>query len=400
MDTNSTNGGIALLCDTVGTIIEIVSDEEGLLSQAGTVTMLVDLVAPEDESTAHSLIEHVHRRGAAFNWEMQIRASQDQHRALFSGTRSEVGLHIMAVLPSRSPAAGGTTRVEQRRVNRNGNARGADRAHTFSALRPNLDEDLLQELTLLNNELVTTQRELAGKNAKLDLLNKEKNHFLGMAAHDLRSPLSEIIMLSYMLVDSTADEMGTANKEMVEQIRDSGEFMLGLINDFLDVASIESGALRLQKSEVDLPALVAKTVMTNRVPAGEKEIRIGLLCDEDIPATVLDPDKIEQVLNNLISNAIKYSPPGAKVDVHLRRRDYQVLITVSDTGQGIPAEQQHQLFKPFGLTSVRSTGGERSVGLGLHIVKQIVEGHGGTVLVESKSGEGSTFTVVLPIREA
>jgi hypothetical protein len=134
----------------------------------------------------------------------------------------------------------------------------------------------------------------------------------------------------------------------------------------------------------------------NRVLASNKDIEIQTAIDGPLPKMRLDPDKIEQVLNNLISNAIKYSHPNSTITVQLTREDTHVLLSVQDEGQGIPAEDIDKLFKPFQRTSVQSTAGEKSTGLGLVIVKRIVKGHGGKIWVESEVGEGSTFFVSLP----
>ena len=168
-------------------------------------------------------------------------------------------------------------------------------------------------------------------------------------------------------------------------------------NDLLDVAKIESGKLDLHPVSTDIADLVQDNVHLNRVLASNKDIEIQTAIDGPPPTMQLDPDKIEQVLNNLISNAIKYSHPNSTITVQLTREDAHALLSVRDEGQGIPAEDIDKLFQPFQRTSVQSTAGEKSTGLGLVIVKRIVEGHGGTIWVESAVGEGSTFFVSLPL---
>jgi signal transduction histidine kinase len=172
--------------------------------------------------------------------------------------------------------------------------------------------------------------------------------------------------------------------------------MAALVNDLLDVAKIESGKLQLDVEPSDLSRLVERNVMLNRPLARKKDITLRVSAEE-VPTMTLDPAKIAQVLNNLISNAVKYSPSNTTVDVGLRREDGHAILSVEDQGQGIPEDEQDALFQPFATTSVRATAGEKSTGLGLVITKRIIEGHGGEIEVMSEAGEGSTFIVTLPI---
>jgi len=172
--------------------------------------------------------------------------------------------------------------------------------------------------------------------------------------------------------------------------------MLRLLNDLLDISQIEAGKLDLHLEDVDLRALVQENVHLNRIIAGKKNIKIELVCPDAVPLRA-DPSKLEQVLSNLISNAIKYSFPDTTVTVTLEPVGNEVAIRVRDQGQGIPAAELHKLFEEFQKTSVKSTAGEKSTGLGLAIVKKIVEGHGGRISVLSEVGHGSTFQVSLPL---
>jgi two-component system sensor histidine kinase/response regulator len=168
-------------------------------------------------------------------------------------------------------------------------------------------------------------------------------------------------------------------------ILSSSGFMLRLLENLLDVSQIEAGELRLDRRPTDLAAVVARNVDLNRVVAAAKQIEVRLRAD-----------RMEQVLNNLVSNAVKFSRPGTAVEVRVERRAGEVVLSVADQGEGIPPDEVDRLFKRFSRTSVRATGGEKSTGLGLVIAKQVVDGHGGRIWVESVVGEGSTFSVALP----
>ena len=174
--------------------------------------------------------------------------------------------------------------------------------------------------------------------------------------------------------------------------------MSHLINNLLDVSAIESGKFTLDVEMVDVPSLVGRTVMLHKPVAGKKGITIGSLVDEHVPNIVADPGKVEQVVSNLLSNGIKFSPSHTTIIVRIATEGDAVVVSVSDQGQGIPREEQDKFFKPFSKTSVRSTAGERSSGLGLAIVKNIVTAHGGRMWVDSEPGKGSTFSFSLPLK--
>ncbi|MEW6338724.1 MAG: sensor histidine kinase [Acidobacteriota bacterium] len=259
------------------------------------------------------------------------------------------------------------------------------------------DAVLFDELSRLNNELATMQRSLAKSNAELARLNEEKDRFLGMAAHDLRSPMSVILTYSGFLEREAGDALTGEHREFLAVIRSHAEFMLRLVNELLDITAIASGRLRLDLGPVNVGALLERTVGLARPIAHEKGIALALEVDDRLPPCRADAAKVVQVLDNLISNAVKYSPPGAPVEAAARRHEEDVVVSIRDRGPGIPAEERDRLFKPFSRTSVRPTGGEKSTGLGLAICQRIVAGHGGRIWVESEVGRGSTFAFALPV---
>jgi len=252
-----------------------------------------------------------------------------------------------------------------------------------------------RELVRLNAELSRANRELEERNQTLETLNKQKNEMLGMAAHDLRNPLGVILTYSLFLLED--DSTLTDQQSMfVTNMKRCAESMLHLVEDLLDVSALESGTLRLRLSQVDLKALIDETTRLNQPQAAAKDIELSTNLPEQDLVLQADGPKLEQVLNNLISNAVKFSLPGTRVQVTLREEPDLVVLSVSDQGQGIPEREMGRLFQPFGRTSVRSTGGERSTGLGLAIAKNIVEAHRGHIEAQSKVKQGSTFTVTLP----
>lgn len=260
-------------------------------------------------------------------------------------------------------------------------------------------EEMRKTMISLNNELNNLTRELNKKNIQLDQLNKLKDQFLGMAAHDLRNPISSIIMFSELVLESDDYEISDELRQILGVIKNSSEFMLKLLEELLDVVKIESGKLQLNFEKTHLEDFLRKNIEINLLLAAKKDIGLRLNIPQPLPIVWFDPVKIEQVLNNLISNAIKYSHNNTTVTVSAFGSGQHVVISVQDQGQGIPKEEIDKLFVPFAKISVRGTAGEKSTGLGLSIVKRIVTGHLGRIWVESEVGKGSTFYFSLPTKE-
>jgi signal transduction histidine kinase len=254
-----------------------------------------------------------------------------------------------------------------------------------------------KELERVNNELVIMQRELEKRNVELEKLNNMKNQFLGMAAHDLRTPLGAIFTYSEFLLDEASRALTREQIEFLATIKGSSEFLLGLVNELLDISKIEAGKLELDLKPTDLVSLIHHNVVLHRPLAENKQIRLEFRCDHAFPEIMLDQSKIRQVMDNLISNAIKFSHPGSAIEIRATETGKLAVVSVRDEGQGIPPADLGHLFMPFEKTSVRSTAGEKSTGLGLAIVRKMVEGHRGKVWVESEVGQGSIFYFSLPV---
>ena len=244
------------------------------------------------------------------------------------------------------------------------------------------------------DEMDRLRVELERQNAELKNLDEQKNQLLGTAAHDLRTPLGVIAAYSDFLLDKENQKLGPEERDFVDKIRSSSAFMRDIVDDLLDVTRLSTGQLELHPAPTDITALVEHNADLNRPLAQQKSIELRCRT-EKIPELLVDSRKIEQVLNNLIGNAIKFSHPNSTIEVTVECSE-QVVISVKDQGQGIPSDELPAVFDPFHQTSVQSTGNEKGSGLGLAIVRRIVEGHGGQVHVESEVGAGSTFSVILP----
>ena len=388
--------GIALSCDPQGVVLQVIRDSLGLASRIPAGTPLRVLAAEGAEEKIDLFLAELRTHQAVFDWEITVLVGPTLRVLHFAGARLPEGLLIVAA-PSRYDLI---HLHEQLALINNEQAnivRATAKEMALAAQSPRAREDsVYDDLGRLNNEMANLQRTLAKQNADLAALNSQKNRLLGMAAHDLRNPLGVILAYSEFLESEAFDKLDEEQQEFVSTIKEMSQFMLKLVTDLLDVTAIEAGQLILHRKDCDLASLIGHSVTLNGVLAAKKQITVALVVDGPVPPLSLDVGKIEQVLNNLISNAIKFSHPNTHVEVRVGVRGPQIEVAVQDQGQGIPQSEMAKLFKPFGRASVQSTAGEQSTGLGLAIVRRIIEGHGGRIWVESTVDQGSTFTFSLP----
>jgi signal transduction histidine kinase len=259
-------------------------------------------------------------------------------------------------------------------------------------------EAMRKEILALNQELNNATRELHKKNAALKRLNAEKNRFLGMAAHDLRKPIGLLMTYSGFLVEEAIDVLNPEHQGFLETIHASCGNMARLVDDLLDVSAIEAGVFPLRLEQVNLETLLAASLQLNRVQASQKDVQLDVDCRGLFDVT-LDAAKIEQVISNLVANAIEHSVSGGLVIIRLMCDDRSIRFFVQDQGSGIPLQEVDQLFKPFQQASTVKTAGERSTGLGLLISRKIIDAHSGQLWVETQPGQGSTFYFEIPVHE-
>jgi signal transduction histidine kinase/ligand-binding sensor domain-containing protein len=260
-----------------------------------------------------------------------------------------------------------------------------------------LDEQA-RNIELSNTQLQTLNQDLEHRNEELASLNAEKNEFLGIVSHDLKNPIGAIQGLSGLI------ESGDLDPEQIQkiatQINRSSERMLDLVKNLLDVNRLESGGMTLHGIAFDVAPLVEATRDQYLEAAAAKNITVHFSNEADNSTLIADEQAMMQVLDNLVSNAIKYSPHGKNVYVRLKASNERVRVEIQDEGPGISEEDMKKLFGKFARLSARPTGGEHSTGLGLSIVKKMVEAMNGRVWCESELGKGATFIVELPISTA
>jgi len=267
----------------------------------------------------------------------------------------------------------------------------------FSSMKPDTYEKIHQDIFIQIANQLSTIVEKSRYLQQLLELNEIKNRFLGMAAHDLRNPLSTIKGYLELFITDALGELTADQREVLNDMNQASDAMLGLINDLLDVTAIETGNLQLNRQPTTPGELLHAVQASLRVLANAKSIDIKLDYPISLPVLQLDQARIKQVLTNLITNALKYSFSRTVILLSAKVYEKEVWISVKDQGQGIPVEEMKNLFKDFSRTSVLPTAGEKSIGLGLAITRRIVEAHGGIIWVDSQIGKGSTFTFSIPI---
>ena len=224
-----------------------------------------------------------------------------------------------------------------------------------------------------------------------------KDELVAVASHELRTPLTSILGYVSVLQDE-GDDLTDEHRRFVGVIERNAERLLGLVVDLLFVARVEAGGLRLEPEQVDLRTIVEECLETHRPSAEGAGVTLDLSACDDAPVVDGDPDRLAQLVENLVSNAIKFMPGGGRLDVRLASEGGCAVLEVEDTGLGIPAGEQEHLFERFFRSSTARAAAIQGTGLGLTIAKAIVDAHGGTISFTSEEGVGTVFRVGLPLR--
>lgn len=346
------HGGVSLRCSRDGVILSIINDGIGVSESWLVGKPFRSCAFADNEERAATLIGDLAKRGAAYEIPISVELNGRAELLVFSGV--VIGEELILV----------GSAVE-------GNA-----------------SDIYDDMTRINNEETNAVR-MALKSLE------QRSRQASIVAHDLRNLIGSIVSCTELLCED-ADSLTETQLEYIRIVDRSSQSALTLVSDLLDLTLIETGRLVLKLKPLDLGALIRKNLEGNQLLAQQKNIRLETEIDANLPPVNADPSRIEQVLTNLISNAVKYSHPGTTVIVRASQSPGAVLVEVIDHGQGIPAAEIGTLFRLYHKTTVQPTGGEQSTGLGLAIARQIVEAHGGKVGVESAVGRGSNFHFTLP----
>lgn len=389
--------GLIFVCDKDFKVENIVfntfkDDSSSFLSKT-----FIQLVNSNEKIKAESFLNKLINDGAVFNWTINFNFKDIIVPLIFSGSKLDdkyfiFGLETNDDIPFLYQ--------ELMRIN-NEQANYIRSIVKEKFIKPSNDlkeENTYDELSKLNNELVNLQRELFKKNIELAKLNRLKNQFLGMAAHDLRNPLAAILSQSDYLIEELKEKIPEEELGFLRSILKSSFFMLSLVEDLLDISKIESGNINLKIKEIDFIPFIEDIVKLNNILAKKKGIKINLNNEIKALSISIDHQKITQVINNLLTNAVKFSHPDSEILVSIILEDHFLTVAVRDAGTGIKETDLQEIFTPFNKASTKGTADEKSTGLGLSICKKIVEGHNGKIWVESEINKGSTFSFSLPTK--
>ncbi|SDR73915.1 hypothetical protein SAMN04488570_0219 [Nocardioides scoriae] len=272
--------------------------------------------------------------------------------------------------------------------------RGVDGARVgfLSVVRDVTDRRAAEQAMLqaLDKERETNRRMLE--------LDRAKNEFVSSVSHELRTPLTSIVGYTEILGHDLADNLTQMQRDLVDRIDRNGERLLSLVEDLLTLARVEDGELRLDLVETDLCRPVRTAGEEVAHAARKRRIALQVRTPDHPVVLMADPGHVERLVLNLLSNAIKFTPEGGCVDLLLEVDETHAVVVVSDSGVGIPLEEQDQLFTRFFRSSTATAGAIQGTGLGLAIVRSIAQAHGGSIEVDSAPSEGTTFTFRLPLR--
>ncbi|MGM0505629.1 MAG: sensor histidine kinase [Bacteroidota bacterium] len=391
--------GVAFITDLDRKVLEILQDDFGLFRTGVSNDRMASHFTAKSLPKLEKLILRIQRenRKAIFQQflvavygstevEMEFQLVRlESDRILWSGSRSE---------GEEREYFDGLMRINNENINE---LRKLLKKEAETEDPVGTDHQMYDELTRMNSDLATTQRTLAKKTHELEQSNALKNQVIGMAAHDLRNPLSVILNFSEFLLDES-DSFSEQQVEFIREIQNSSRLMLSIVEELLDISAIEAGRVSLTRERIDVGEWVESSANLYRGRAERKEIQLEVRVPETPVWCHVDGNKIRQIVNNLVSNAIKFSDGGTSVSVLLEKNGQtdELVMTVQDQGQGIPADELHKLFVPFSKISVQSTDEEKSTGLGLAITQKLVQAHNGEIRVDSTPGEGSEFVVTIP----
>jgi len=259
---------------------------------------------------------------------------------------------------------------------------------------------LADTINVMTETLEQSSKALRGKNEQLEEASRAKSEFLAHMSHELRTPLNVIIGFSELMLDGVPGKVSKEQRQCLSDVLGSGQHLLGLINDILDLSKVESGKMELRLGDIALPGVMEslKSEIMPMLVTRKQSLEVNV--ERGLPLVRADKAKVRQVLLNLLSNSTKFTPDGGKLRVEAFRENNWCRVSVIDNGIGIKKRDQKRIFDPFCQLESSLSKEEGGTGLGLTIAKQIIEKHGGRIWVESEYGKGSRFTFTLPLATA
>ena len=397
MHLDTIKSGFIISCDKDFIIQEVLQDHSGYNLSRYINTPLITMLDSGSINKAVIFQEDLRKSNNAVSWELNLSDGESLKPFYFAGLNKNDSFYIIGSANSDTILEIVTEimTIENEQTNR---LRELIKENINLKLAVSDSGELYNEISKLNNELVDLHRELSRQKAGLEELVKQKNRFLGIAAHDLRNPLANICHLTQTMLEENLDK--NKSLEYLEYIKSLSNFMLHLISELLDFSEVENGTILLKSAANDITECIKQTIRLSEIDAAKKDIVIRLTIPEKYTSILIefDTEKISQVMTNLLSNAIKYSPASSEIELKLEFDEKYCSVYFLDRGPGISNSDLGELFKPFSRSCNRPTGGERSTGLGLFISKKIIEAHSGKIGVYKNIGGGSVFYFQIPVK--
>ena len=276
-------------------------------------------------------------------------------------------------------------------------------SHIDFSLKPMLDDNGEVELLIPEGRDITerkiTEKQLQAALVEAERANQAKSEFLATMSHEFRTPLNAILGFSEMLRGQYFGPLGTDKyTDYADDIHSSGEHMLALVNDMLDIAAIEAGKRPMTNEDINISEIVEECLRNVEPAAQENQIKLLSDIVQPCPTLYADRRSITQIILNILSNSVKFTEPGGEINVRVMDQNKLVVIQISDTGVGIPADKVETVTDPFAQTHTDPHIAQQGTGLGLSIVKSLVEAHHGTLDITSELGVGTTVTVAIPVK--
>jgi len=255
----------------------------------------------------------------------------------------------------------------------------------------------ITERKQMEEEIKKKNEQLETQNEELEKASRAKSEFLAHMSHELRTPLNVIMGFSELMLDRVPGEINEEQRQCLDDILTSGQHLLGLVNDVLDLSKVEAGKMELSLTNIALPGVIESLTREIMPILAQRKQSLDVELEPGLPPVYADEAKLRQVFFNLVSNSAKFTPDGGELKIEALRKGDWCQVSVSDNGIGIKKEDQEQLFVPFYQVNNSVAGEKKGTGLGLALVKEIVEMHGGQIWVESEYGSGSRFIFTLPL---
>jgi len=287
---------------------------------------------------------------------------------------------------------------EQELLNRNRKlVEGLQQSNKLFAEANEKLQNEINERKRMEQEIQNMNEQLEAQNEELEKASRAKSDFLARMSHELRTPLNVVMGFAELMLDQVPGKINDEQRQCLDDILTSGRHLLWLINEVLDLTKVEAGKVELRLKDIALSEVVGSVTSAMTAVLSQRKQSLDVKLDDGLPLVQADEARLKQVFFNLLSNASKFTPDRGKLKIEASRKDGWCQVSVSDNGIGIKEEDLKQIFEPFYQVDDSMTRERRGTGLGLTLVKEIVEMHDGRILVESEYGKGSSFIFTLPL---